>query len=185
MKTEEPIILSENPFVEFMATTFTDRDGKSGTWHWIRRTKDTKAVMIAASRINYRGQTILAVTKEFRIPIGDYEWGFPAGLIDNNETVEEAARREFEEETGLYITHFTEEISPCVYNSAGISNEAIYIAFGQFNGEIKDTKLKASEDITVHLMNMEEVQNLLEDKTKKIGAKAYLIMRNFADYGYL
>lgn len=185
MKIIKSTLIHGTPFVEFIQTVYENKIGNRSLWHWTRRTEDTKAVMIAAHSFNGKGQAILAVTKEFRVPLEDYEWGFPSGLIDKFESPEETARREFYEETGLNITNFIGPVSPCVYNSPGITNEGIHIAFAYFNGEIDTSNNESSEDIHVYLMTMKEVRDLIEDKTKKIGAKAYLIMRNFAKYGYL
>jgi ADP-ribose pyrophosphatase len=41
------------------------------------------------------------VISQFRPPLNAYSIEFPAGLIDEGETIEEAARRELAEETGF------------------------------------------------------------------------------------
>lgn len=43
----------------------------------------------------------IILVKQFRPAIGDNSIEFPAGYIDKNETIEEAVRREFREETGF------------------------------------------------------------------------------------
>ena len=45
------------------------------------------AVVIVAT-IDTGAEKKLVVTKEFRVPIWDFEYGFPAGLIDDGEDVE-------------------------------------------------------------------------------------------------
>ena len=45
------------------------------------------AVLIVATVETDEGRK-LVVTKEFRVPIWDYEYGFPTGLIDDGENVE-------------------------------------------------------------------------------------------------
>lgn len=62
--------------------------------------------------------------RQYRPAIGQTSWEVPAGLIDNGETPEEAAKRELAEETRLradleLITQF--------YTSPGFSNEKIYL----------------------------------------------------------
>ena len=54
----------------------------------------------------------LVVTKEFRVPIWDYEYGFPAGLIDADEDIAETVKRELKEETGLDLVKINQVSRP-------------------------------------------------------------------------
>ena len=60
------------------------------------------AVVIVAT-IDTDGEKKLVVTKEFRVPIWDFEYGFPAGLIDDGEDVETTVARELKEEVRLLL----------------------------------------------------------------------------------
>ncbi|MBQ5768617.1 MAG: NUDIX hydrolase, partial [Clostridiales bacterium] len=50
----------------------------------------------------------LLLNKEFRMAVGCFAINFPAGLIDEGETPEDAAARELWEETGLKLTSIDE-----------------------------------------------------------------------------
>ena len=53
----------------------------------IEKADEADAVVIVAT-IDVAGEKKLVVTKEFRVPIWDDEYGFPAGLIDEGEDIE-------------------------------------------------------------------------------------------------
>ena len=55
----------------------------------------------------------LVVIKEFRVVLGGYQYGFPAGLVDKGESVEQAGERELYEETGLAVTKLLKK-SPAI-----------------------------------------------------------------------
>ena len=66
----------------------------------------------------------LVITREYRVPLDDYEVGFPAGLVDAGESVEQAVRRELKEETGLNLSRVI-CTSPPLYPSAGMTDESV------------------------------------------------------------
>ena len=49
----------------------------------------------------HRQEKKLVMIKEFRVALGGYQYGFPAGLVDKGESVEEAGKRELFEETRM------------------------------------------------------------------------------------
>ena len=81
------------------------------------------AVLIAAIDES-RGSLVLI--KEFRMPINDYVYSLPAGLIDEGEDIYVAAKREMKEETGLELYDIDENAwckKSCA--SGGMSDESL------------------------------------------------------------
>ena len=114
--------------------------------------------------------------------------GCPAGLIDPGQSIEETAKRELKEETGLDVVRFIRPVTPMVYNSAGMTNEAVSYAFVEATGELSQKNLESSEDIEAFLYSRASVQQLLADALDPknnilIGAKAWLIFERFVKYG--
>jgi len=178
MKIMNKQTVAETKFLNLNMTQYEDKKGDLQQWVWAERPNGQHAVVIAAKV----GNKILMI-KEFRVPIEDYEWGFPAGLIELNEDVEKAVARELKEETGLDFGKLIRPISPLIYNTAGMTNEGSYMAFVEAKGTITDEYTEASEDIVAALFSKDEIKKMLEDTDKKFGAKAYLILQRFADHG--
>jgi ADP-ribose pyrophosphatase len=177
VKTE---VMFRRPHLNLMVSE-CESDGKTFMWDWVQRTKKQDAVVIGAIVPEPTGDR-LVVIKEFRVPLDGYEWGMPAGLIDGDERIEDTVVRELKEETGFEVVKFL-HVSPAVYNTPGITDEACYLAMviAKPGGE---AKLQKGEDITTHLLPREEVQNLLQSG-EKMGAKAYLLMQQFSRFGTL
>ena len=138
------------------------------------------AVVIIAT-INSNSGKRLVVTKEFRVPIWDYEYGFPAGLIDDGEDVAETVRRELKEETGLDLVKIN-HVSMPVYSSAGLTDESCVMVMVEADGEVSDEWLEDSEDIEVLLMDVDGIKELLSS-SRKIAAKAWGTLYHYAEVG--
>lgn len=163
------------------------KNGQSGKWLMCSR-KDkpienascADAVVIVAIIKTATGNKIV-LNREFRIPLGAYQYGFPAGLIDDGETVAQTAQRELKEETGLNINKILHTSMP-VFSSAGMSDESNYMVLVEANGEITDEFLEESEDIEVELMDINQVKDLLQSK-EKVAAKAWGMLYHFTAQG--
>ncbi len=123
----------------------------------------------------------LVVTKEFRVPIWDYEYGFPAGLIDPGETVEATIPRELKEETGLDLVRIRHISSP-VFSSAGLTDESCYMALVEAQGTVSTQWQEQDEDIEVQLLDLDGIRDLLASR-KKIAAKAWGLLYHYAQIG--
>ena len=123
----------------------------------------------------------LVVTKEFRVPIWDYEYGFPAGLIDDGEDVEQTVSRELKEETGLELVRIKHISSP-VYSSAGLTDESCHMVLVEARGEVSNEGLEDSEDIEVLLLDVLGIEALLASD-KKIAAKAWGLLHHYVISG--
>lgn len=158
--------------------------GRRHIWTMVSRQKDPEtcetkkpdAVVIVALHYDDEKVARLVITSEYRPAIGGREIGFPAGLIEEGQTPEEAAIREMREETGLTLE--VDRVSPNLYSSAGMTNESVVYVFGVAKGTISDEFLEPGEDITVSFATLEEVEQLLESK-ENVSARAWPIMLLF------
>ena len=125
------------------------------------------------------GETHLVMIKELRIPLGGYEYSFPAGIVDANETVEESAKRELFEETGLQAGPF-DQISPVLFSSAGAMDESVQVLFTLATGTPTNANQENTEDIEVLVLSPDRVRELRECRGEfenvYISAKAWPIM---------
>lgn len=187
-----PEIIQKQPVAEtkhlnLVMTTYRDKNGNEAQWVSAERpNKLTAAVIVAAVGIDTKTPK-LVVTREYRVPIQGYEYGFPAGLVDpSDHTILDTAEREFKEETGLKIKRMIRPASPPVYNSAGLTNESCCLVFVEAEGTPHSHYTEDTEDIQTDLLSQAAVQNLMEEAisgSAMIGAKAWLVMERFVKYG--
>lgn len=179
--------LTEQPWLNLFDVEYATKDGSPH--HWLMCSRKDKAVEQAAQpdavvivpMLKAPGGNRLVLTKEFRVPIDDAEYGFPAGLIDAHETIESAVRRELKEETGLEAETI-HHISPPVYSSAGMSDESCCMVMVTATGAPSTHLNEQHEQIEVLLYDVEEIRALLKSK-KKIAAKAWGLLYHFAVSG--
>lgn len=143
------------------------------------RFDDCDAVIIVAL---HRPSSRIVVTREYRVALAGYEYGFPAGLVEAGESPEAAARRELREETGLEATRVL-KTSPCLYSSAGMTDESMVMVYLECTGEPSTEGNDASELIEVLLLSPEEAGRLCSDPTLRFDAKAWLVLSGFAAAG--
>ena len=110
--------------------------------------------------------------KQFRKPINDYIYEFPAGLIDAGETSKEAAIRELHEETGLSVVNARELIKP-TYTSVGMSDEAVGIYIAEVKGELTKEYQEKSEDISFEIVKVDDLAKFV--KENKVAMQASIL----------
>jgi ADP-ribose pyrophosphatase len=163
--------------------------GTRGTWQFVSR-KDTPALSPAALEpdavfivpiLSTPQGRRLVVLKEFRVPLGDYEYSFPAGLQEPGETVESTVRRELSEETGLELTRIRAS-GPPVVSSAGMSDESAVITFVECTGEPSNAGTDGTEEIEILVVDYETLVALRRSNVK-FSAKAWLVLLMFEALG--
>ena len=156
--------------------------GKEGTWIYASRKQTpepNKPDAVVIVPITKEGD-IIAI-REFRVPLGDYEIGLPAGLIDEGETIEEAAKREMLEETGLSLE--IDYVSPITYSSAGLTDESVVFVCGRCMSKPQVQQLGQAEDIKLLIIDSKLAKRLLYSTDVKISSRLlpFLILKAAAE----
>jgi ADP-ribose pyrophosphatase len=189
MKIIAATIVAKVKFATLFAISYLDRMGRTRHWHMVGRGDQPKCITgerlrpDAAIIVPYhRGENKLVIIREYRIPVGDYLYGFPAGLLDPGEGIAVAAARELREETGLDLVRVYRH-SPAVFSSAGITDETVGMVFVEAAGTPSIRQHGDSEDIEIFLMDRQEIQALLGRSDIVFSARAGLAMDAFARMG--
>lgn len=182
--------LRETKFLNLFDAEYKNKKG--ATKHWIiasRKSYETlreqyfhdrkesmDAVVIAAT---HKESGKLTLVKQFRVPLNDYIYELPAGLIDDNESIETAVARELKEETGLSLLEIdNEKTKKGVYLSPGMTDESVALVYCTCIGEISNKYLEEDEDIEAILISRSEAEELLR-KDVKMDIKAYMALQSF------
>ncbi len=183
-------VLSQNKFLSLYSADYINKKGNLKNWTIASR-KDLEtienkffknqedkidAVVIVANHVE---ENKLVVIRQFRVPINGYVIELPAGLVDGNESFEEAVKRELKEETGLDLIDIDKEgTKEKVYVSAGMTDESIALVKCTCSGIISKEDLEEDEDIEVIMLNKEEAKKLI-NSNESIDVKALLAIQNF------
>jgi 8-oxo-dGTP pyrophosphatase MutT (NUDIX family) len=146
---------------------YINKDGKEMKWDWVSRNASREVVTcICRSKI---GNKYLLIAQP-RVPVNKIVIEFPAGLVDDGETYEQAALRELKEETG-YVGD-SQDIYLPVVKSAGLSDEKTAIVeFLVDEDAVSDTEMEDSEDIQAFWMTPKDVLDFI----KKIDREKYIV----------
>ena len=140
----------------------------------------TDGVIIAAY---HKDEKKLVIIKQFRIPLNNYVYELPAGLIDPGENAKSTMGRELLEETGLEIVDVIENRGiEKVYVSAGMTDESLAFVYCTCEGEISDEHLEEDECIEAMLVSQGEAKELIQSR-EKFDIKCFLVLQSFALLG--
>jgi len=175
--------------LNLFSISYLDRDQNTRSWYVASRHQAPKCitrqfqipdgVIIVPYHV---GMQKLVIIKEFRVVLGDDKYGFPAGLVDKGETIEEASRRELEEETGLMLTRFL-RISPPVFSSTGMTDESVSMVYVECSGDCSSKGNSSSEEIQTLFVSPKEASELCQNADLKFDVKTWLVLNSFAQTG--
>lgn len=159
---------------------------------WLTARRDT--VQLPDGRINPEFYVleypdwvnVIAITKEgefvmieqYRHGLGQVGIELCAGVCEEGETFEEAARRELEEETGY--TGGTWELGCVLSGNPSVTNNLTYCFIARDVELTSAQKLDKTEDISVVLLSETQVKQLLADDCMKQALMAAPLWRYFA-----
>lgn len=184
--------LTKNRFVNLYNVKGENIKGHHSSYYVASRAKTVDELKIT-TRVNHADgvgifslygekKDRVVLIRQYRYPIDDYIYEFPAGLVEKGESFREAAIREMREETGLILTPI--DVDPMYeaprFTTIGMTDEAVATVYGYASGEVSDKYNESSEEIEVIIADRDEVRRILrEEYVSQIGAA--LLMRFIHD----
>lgn len=154
---------------------YLDEKGQEREWDCCERTTrhgECDGVDIIA-RVKYGNrEDDIVLCVQYRPPMRSYCVEFPAGLVDKNETVQQAALRELKEECGFHgeIVH----VSPILGLEVGLSNSNCRMVSVNIDATREENKapkqaLEDGEQIEVLLVPISQLMEQLVQYSKEKG----------------
>ncbi|MDO4614169.1 MAG: NUDIX hydrolase [Lachnospiraceae bacterium] len=184
--------MTNNRFLNLYELDTTKKTGEPGKYYVASRAKSPQDMQLSHKEIIPDGVVMYALAgeqhdrvvliRQFRWPLGDFVYEFPAGLVEPGEEYHEAAVRELEEETGLKLT--VVPVDPMYevprYNSTGMTDESCAFVYGYAEGDIKNQHLEDTEEIEVVLADREEARRILREEPMAANC-AYMLAHFLTD----
>ena len=184
---------THNRYLNYYELEAVHRDGSVSPYYMASRAKDANHLK-AVTRENKPDGVILygvygeakdrvVLIRQYRYPLRDYVYEFPAGLVEEGEEMAAAGIREMYEETGLTFTPVDAgSYSRPFFTTIGMTDESCGTVFGYCSGEPTSVHEEASEEIQVILADREEARRILREENVAIMC-AYMLMHFIASEG--
>lgn len=155
-QSNERRMLAEGKFLRLIA---------GSGWEWVERVNARGAAAIAAVTEDGR----LVLVEQYRVPLAARVVDLPAGLVGDEpgaaqEAMIDAARRELFEETGYEAPRL--EFATEGPASAGLTTEVYTLFLARDARRAGPGGGDAGEDIQVHVVPLEGIEDWLEDKRR-------------------
>ena len=186
--------LSQTKFLSLYNANYINKGGNKKTWTIATRKskealeeqffngKEDKvdAVVILAY---HKDEKKLVAIRQFRIPLNNYVYELPAGLIDNNDDIISTVKRELKEETGLDLEEvFEDKMGQKLYLSPGMTDESVSLVYCTCSGEVSTENLEEDEDIETVLLSREDAQKIL-NSNERCDIKFFMALQAFITLG--
>lgn len=192
---------TKNRFLNMYELEVTHKSGKDSRYFVASRAEKAENLKIKTKKNTPDGVIIYSVVKDsegvervvlirqYRYPIDDYIYEFPAGLVDADENYAQAAVRELKEETGLTLQPITvaPEYEKPYFTTIGMTDESCAAVYGYAVGQVTRKYQEDSEEIEVILADKAEVRRILKEEKVAIMC-AYMLMHFLHDedtFGFL
>lgn len=183
---------TDNPFLNMFKMDAYDRKGKKFGYYFASR-KEEAALTCLNSENQADGVVIYAILKgekpededkivlikQYRYPLNKSIYELPAGLIEQNESIDKTAQRELFEETGFEFEEYkggNPAFRRAFYQAQGLCDESNHMIFGYAKGSKGEEYSEDSEFIEVVLADKKEALRILEKEEVSIRC-AYMLMQ--------
>ena len=178
--------LTENRFLNLYELDARQRNGEAIRYYVASRAKKTEDLKAVSGHRRADGVIMYGVygeqkdkivlIRQYRYPLGDYIYEFPAGLVEPGEDVREAGIREMFEETGMTFTpREGGDFERPFFTTVGMTDESCAMVFGYCSGTPSNEHQEAAEDIQVVLADRDECRRILKEENVAI-MPAYMMM---------
>lgn len=163
-------------FMNLFCMNVRHRNGEASEYYVASRAKSVTDLKTVTHRNEPDGVSIYSVygeqkdrvvlVRQYRYPLGDYVYEFPAGLVETGEAMTDAAVREFHEETGLHLKVIPADdmYTKPRFTTVGMTDEACGMVYGYASGVPDNRFEESSEDIQVVLADKKEVRRILKEE---------------------
>ena len=175
--------LSDTRFLNFYEFEAVHRDGTSAPYFVASRAKKIEQLKAVLFGVYGEKKDRVVLVRQYRYPLGDYVYEFPAGLVESGEDMVAAGIREMYEETGFTFTPV--DAGACsrpFFTTIGMTDESCGTVFGYCSGEPTSAHQESSEDIQVILADRAECKRILREENVAIMC-AYMLMHFIAGEG--
>ena len=185
--------LTDNRFLNLYELDASCRSGKHLKYYVASRAKGTDHLKAVDGNRHPDGVILygvygaqkdrLVLIRQYRYPLGDYVYEFPAGLVEPGESAKEAGVREFYEETGLRLTPVEGgSYERPFFTTVGMTDESCAMCFGYCDGTPTNVHQEEAEDIQVVLADRAECRRILREENVAV-MYAYMMMHFLAEDG--
>ncbi|VDM97691.1 unnamed protein product [Thelazia callipaeda] len=190
---EQPKFVYDGKWLKVRQVRFKKNDSSSEqVWesahrHKIPQSKPSGVDVLATLHKN--GKKYFILIKQYRIPMGGVCLEFPAGLINEGESVEAAAVRELKEETGYTVSKVISCSKGKQSLSPGLTDESINFVVVDVDGNAPENKnpkqnLDDGESIEVVLVESDKLLTYIESVSTEVHVQsmvyAFALGMNYA-----
>jgi len=182
--------LTNNRFLNIYELDAQFRDGSRAPYYVASRRREERQIKAATHDQHPDGVILYGVygenrdqvvlVRQFRYPINDYVYEFPAGLVEPGEDMLQAGIREMFEETGLNFSPIA--TAKPFFMSVGMTDESCGTVFGYCTGHPSNQNQEGTEDIQVILADRSECKRILKDERVALPC-AYMLMHFISSDG--
>ena len=179
--------ITHNRFVNLYELDMKSDRGKHSTYYVASRAKEIKDLKLKTRKNTSDGVIIyslygenhdkVVLIRQYRCPLDDFIYEFPAGLVDPGESFPEAGIRELKEETGLDFTPVDAPEMYCkpFFTTVGMTDESCGTIYGYASGIPSKAGQEENEEIEIVIADKAEVRRILKEENVAIMC-AYMLM---------